>query len=270
MAEFINDSIILKGRMKKDSVTFYVKQGRTIMRSSISEQPKRRSRGQFMTRQRLAHSTSLWKRLKKPVQPLFAGGANAYGRFNSLMRKLPVAYLTKDEHHHDCTLLLPEMPVSDGVLPDIEYFLGEVGGRPALLTSLRLASHRSTMMGRLCARGGGLAGCDTLRLYRLEQTVRPQGPWVDVEVEEWDLTGKDAAHPFSGIEMCEVDGRLALVGEVLGDANRGWALVPVAGNRSSSQTVVTRCRLYEEYTTEEALQRSAESYGGLTGETEEE
>ena len=44
----------------------------------------------------------------------------------------------------------------------------------------------------------------------------------------------------------------------------GWALVHVRQGAYSAQTVVTRCTLYEQYTTEEALQRAAESYGGLT------
>ena len=51
---------------------------------------------------------------------------------------------------------------------------------------------------------------------------------------------------------------------------RGWALVRVRpssapeAERCSTQSLVTRCRLYEQYTTEEALQKAAESYGGLT------
>ncbi len=42
------------------------------------------------------------------------------------------------------------------------------------------------------------------------------------------------------------------------------ALVRVEGGRCSSQSLVTRCRYYEQFTTEEALQEAAESYGGLT------
>ena len=180
-------------------------------------------------------------------------------------RKLPVVYLTKQEHVYDSALLLPGMPVSDGVLPDIEYRLGEVGGRPALLTSLRLSSRGATLPHRLCTRGGALAGYDTLRLYRLEQTMREHGPGVEVKVEDWHLADSEEEQPFGGIALCDVEGCLALVGEVFADELRGWALVRVAGDRASSQTVVTYCRLYEDYTTEEALQRSAESYGGLTG-----
>jgi hypothetical protein len=38
----------------------------------------------------------------------------------------------------------------------------------------------------------------------------------------------------------------------------------VEGERCSSQNLVSRCRYYEQYTTEEAMLAAAESYGGLT------
>ena len=36
------------------------------------------------------------------------------------------------------------------------------------------------------------------------------------------------------------------------------------GERCSPQTIVTRCTLYKQYTTDEALETAADSYGGLT------
>ncbi|MBP5562600.1 MAG: hypothetical protein J6X51_01030 [Bacteroidales bacterium] len=44
---------------------------------------------------------------------------------------------------------------------------------------------------------------------------------------------------------------------------KGWALVRLQGKNCSSQGIVTRCKVYEQYTTEEALQTAAKSYGGL-------
>jgi len=41
---------------------------------------------------------------------------------------------------------------------------------------------------------------------------------------------------------------------------------PTSDSHTSRQRVVTRCTYYERYTTEEALQAAAKSYGGLTGE----
>ena len=68
----------------------------------------------------------------------------------------------------------------------------------------------------------------------------------------------------SPAEMTEVDGTLALVGEGFADTMTGWALVHVRGQQWSSQTAVTHCTYYEQFTTEEALQEAARSYGGLT------
>ena len=66
------------------------------------------------------------------------------------------------------------------------------------------------------------------------------------------------------LDMTVVDGHLALVNEEFADEMKGWALVQVIGERCSPQTIVTRCTLYQQYTTEEALQIAAKSYGGLT------
>ena len=60
------------------------------------------------------------------------------------------------------------------------------------------------------------------------------------------------------------DGPLILKGEEYADPMKGWALVRVLGDQCSPQTIVTRCTLYQQYMTEEALQTAAKSYGGLT------
>ena len=64
--------------------------------------------------------------------------------------------------------------------------------------------------------------------------------------------------------MTAVDGRLALVSDGFADSTKGWALVRVIGDRCSPQTIQTRCTLYQQYMTDEALQRAAKSYGGIT------
>jgi hypothetical protein len=65
-------------------------------------------------------------------------------------------------------------------------------------------------------------------------------------------------------DMAVVDGRLALVGDEFADEMKGWALVKVIDDRCSPQTIVTRCTIYQQYTTEDALEKAADSYGGLT------
>ena len=128
--------------------------------------------------------------------------------------------------------------MSDGILPMVKQELGEVNGVPALLTDLKVENRSEHAK---------------LRLYTAVQTLEYEMPRVRFtmrEVSWWD--------------MAVVDGCLALVGEEFADEMKGWALVKVVDDRCSPQTIVTRCTLYQRYTTEEALERSADSYGGLT------
>ena len=71
-------------------------------------------------------------------------------------------------------------------------------------------------------------------------------------------------HEVSWWDMTIVEDRLALVGEEFADEMKGWALVRVMDDQCSRQTIVTRCTLFQQYTTEEALEVAAKSYGGLT------
>ena len=68
----------------------------------------------------------------------------------------------------------------------------------------------------------------------------------------------------SRTDMTAVDGHLSLINEEFADDMKGWALVRVVNDRCSPQSIVTRCTFYEQYTTEEALEKAADSYGGLT------
>lgn len=63
------------------------------------------------------------------------------------MLKLPVTYLTKLERNMGGSVMVPGMPVSDGMLSDIEYRLGEVEGRPAILTSLTINENHIGVIG---------------------------------------------------------------------------------------------------------------------------
>ena len=271
MATLKNNLIVLKGRSEKNRMFFYQRGGTTVVRSSSSDQPHRRTRKQFEARQRIANCMGLWKALTMDTTPVLAGGKSSYGRFCTLMRKLPVTYLTKDERLRGAKLLLPGMPVSDGMLPDIEYWLGEVDGQPALLTSLRLKEGARSMASSLYGRGAELKSNERLCLYRLEQTAKVENgkltPRLNVGVEVLDYDSCQEGQPFADIELRDVDGRMALVGDVLGDDMRGWALVRMANDKASSQKVVTRCSLYEQYLKEEAFERAAKSYGGLTNAT---
>ena len=135
------------------------------------------------------------------------------------------------------SFLMPGIPVSDGTLPAVQQQLGEVDGTPALITDLR---HDEYLFN------------EKLWLYTAEQKMEG--------VPRVRFSKRDVSRS----EMTVVDGHLALVGEEFADEMKGWALVRVSDDRCSQQAIVTRCTLYQQYTTEEALQTAAKSYKGLT------
>ena len=251
-----SNAILVNGSLRVAGVTLYTRGDKTIMRVARSRQPKRRSRKQFDMRERMAHSTALWRSLKWAGRPLFTGGDNTYQRFATLANKLTVVYLTAGEHRSGASLLLPSMPLSDGTLPDIGYRLGEVGGQAALLTDLPMTFQRG----------------ESVRFYTLRQTMDHETPrlgaWFDLLVDNGRLattvTSRDATLRPCEVAVTEVEGRLALTGAVFADPLAGWGLVREEHGRCSSQQAVTRCTYYERYTTAAALQAAAESYGGLT------
>ena len=221
--------ILVNARIKKAGITIYTRKGQTIIRPAISDQPPRRTLAQFLVRERMGHN----RRLFNAVQHL---GFINQPQFCALAAKLPALYLTREEHFRGYTLLLPGIPVSCGTLPDIGQRLATVDGTAALLTDLTPA----------------LLGGDRLTMVALEQTRYGGLPKIRA-------TASDA------VDTVLVDGHLALVGDRYGEPDRGWALVRRRRGLCSTQTVVTAATAYREYLTSEALERAAESYGGLTG-----
>ena len=232
--------LLVNGSVRSAGVTFYTKQGRTVVRAAHSMQPERRTRAQFDVRMRIKQTTYLWQILKQSGTTLFYGGKSAYARFASLAFRLPVVYLPSRGPLEGATLLLPEMPLSDGTLPTVKQWLGEVEGTAALLTNLKRDQ---------------LKHGDRLLLYTVLQQVRNECPRVIISVHDVALN-----------EMVTVDGTLALVGEEFADTMRGWALVHVRGEQCSSQTAVTRCTYYQQFTTEEAMLEAVKTSGGLKGQ----
>ena len=236
--------LLLNGSVRRAGVTFYLKQGQMIVRSSRSMERRSCTRQQFIQRQRLRHAIALWQMLSL-CQPMFTQRKTAYGNFVALANRLPVVFVPCKGPLVGASFLMPDMPVSDGSLTPIRQQLGSVAGTAALLTDLRTSDIQRS---------------EKLLLYTAEQRLEGGTPRVRfLRVRE---VGK--------AEFVEVDGHLALTGEEFSDTMRGWALVRVSpsstpgAGRCSTQSLVTQCRLYEQYTTEEALLQAAESYGGLT------
>lgn len=236
--------LLLNGSVRSAGVTFYLKKGQMIVRSSKTVAKRSCTRGQFVQRQRMRHTTALWQQLSG-CRPMFSGGKSTYARFATLANRLPAVFVPCNGPLDGASFLMPEMPVSDGSLTPIKQQLGSVDGIAALLTDLKPSDLRRP---------------EKFLLYTAEQRIEGNKPVVRF------LQVREVAKE----EFTEVGGRLALTGDEFADPMCGWALVRVISSatpgeeRCSTQSLVTNCRLYEQYTTEEALQQAAESYGGLT------
>lgn len=237
MAKQTTTGLLLNGSVKSSGVTFYTRNGQTVVRSAHSVQPRRRTRKQFDMRMRMKHSIALWKMLKY-ADPMFSGGKNPFTQFASMANLLPVVYLSCRGGQMGASLLLPDMPVSAGPLPTVTQRLDTVDGHPALVTGLKASA---------------LQNGDTMRLYTIRQDTTDDTPRIRATVREVAMG-----------EFREVDGCLALVGDEFADTMKGWALVRVHGDRCSTQAVQTNCEYYRQFTTEAALKEAAQSYGGLT------
>ena len=228
--------LVIPSKVRIGGVTFYKRQGQVIGRVSESMEKRSNTQPQFRQRQRMRHTIALWKMLRF-CETMFTERGNAYQNFASLANRLPVVYVERILMDQ-ASFLMPGIPVSDGTLPTLQQELGEVDGVPALITNLSY---------------GESYFHEKLWLYTAEQKI--DGPLPRVRFSKRDVTRS---------EMTKIDGQLALVGEEFADDMKGWALVRVDDTRCSPQTIVTRCTLYQQYTTEEALQVAAKSYGGLT------
>ena len=223
-------------KMRIAGITFYLRNGQVVGRASSTHEKRSNTLPQFIQRQKMRHTTALWKMLRY-CDVMFTERRTAYQNFASLANQLPAVFVAKRQMDQS-SFLMPGIPMSDGILPMVKQELGEVNGVPALLTDLKVENRSEHAK---------------LRLYTAVQTLEYEMPRVRFtmrEVSWWD--------------MAVVDGCLALVGEEFADEVKGWALVKVVDDRCSPQTIVTRCTLYQRYTTEEALERAADSYGGLT------
>ena len=172
---------MLVGSLRTSGVTTYLKQGKLITRSSTAYQKRSNTMPQFVQRQKMRHSVSLWMMLKY-CKTMFTQRPTAYNNFMSLANRLPVLYVDKLNDQ------------ASSAVPRVRFSMREISSQ----------------------------------------------------------------------EMTVLKGCLAMVSEEFADEMKGWALVRVIDDRCSAQTIVTRCTLYQQYTTEEALQAAAKSYGGLT------
>ena len=229
--------LVIPNKLRIAGVTFYKRQGQMVGRVSKVSGKRSNTLPQFMQRQKMRHTVALWQMLKF-CDVMFTGPRNAYQEFASLANRLPAVYVPNDGKMNQASFLMPGIPVSNGTLQTGNVRLGEVDGAPALITGLNAVEWTRY---------------ERLLLYTAMQCVEDGLPRV-----------RFSMHEISRSDMIVVDGLYVLKGEEFADDMKGWALVDVVNDRCSPQRIVTNCTLYQQYTTEEALEKAADSYGGLT------
>ncbi len=280
MAKSKNNTLGFTGRIRGAGVTFFRRGGKTYARVSTRTAPNKQSVKQFINRERMRHSIALWHCFYSSDKPLMetSGSLTAYNAFLRANSALPTVYLTKQQAVQGAALLMPGMVVSEGRLPKVEYdFALLAGGERVVLTNLLTGIDASTtqeltiscnddLRQLLCTnhRNPQLMPGDRVRFYRFEQWLEGDCPTVTITCCEMALDN-DPRHiqELRDWRFYSHEGRLAIGGA--DDENMGWAVVLYSDkeHRASTQQVLTTCRLYEQYTTDEALQRAAESYGNV-------
>lgn len=280
MAESKNKNFGFNGRIRGLGVTFYRRGGKTFARISTRSTSNKQSLGQFKVRERMRHSIALWKSFNTPYEPLMetTGTTTAYNAFLRANSALPTVYFTKQQAMQRTALLMPGMVVSEGRLPAVEYDFAvlESGERIVLtdlMTGIDEGETRELNIGcnddlrqLLCSssRNPQLMPGDKVRFYRFEQRIQDNCPTVKITCCELALDNDPRQNPaLQGWQFYSHEGRLA-IGDA-DDENTGWAVVLFGEKEQSASTqkVLTTCRLYEQYTTDEALAQAAESYGNV-------
>ena len=280
MAESKNNTLGFTGRIRGAGVTFFRRGGKTYARTSTRTAPKRQSVKQFINREKMRHSIALWHCFYVPYKPLMETSENqtAYNAFLRANSALPTVYLTKQQARQGAALLMPGMVVSEGRLPAVEYdFAVLESGERIVLTDLMTGIDEGEtreltircnddLRQLLCSRSRNpqLMPGDKVRFYRFEQRIQDNCPTVKISCCELALDNDPRQNPtLRNWRFLSHEGRLAIGGA--DDENRGWAVV-IYGEKeqsASTQQVITTCRLYEQYTTDEALAQAAESYGNV-------
>ena len=249
-------------------------------RISTREVPNRQSMNQFKTREKMRHSIALWKSFYSPYKPLMttSDGTIAYNAFLRANSVLPTVYFTKQQARQGAALLMPGMVVSEGRLPAVEYdFASLPSGERVVVTNLLTGIDAEVTQPLVIAsdadlynllgstrRNPQLMPGDRVRFYRFEQQLKGDCPTVKIACCEMVLDNDPRHNPaLRGWQFYSHEGRLALGGA--DDENTGWAVVLFGEKEqnASTQKVLTNCRLYEQYTTDEVLQQAAESYGNV-------
>ena len=110
--------MMIPKRMHIAGMTFYLRNGQLVGRESYTPQKRSRTLPQFIQRQKMRHTTALWKMLRY-CDLMFTERRTTYQNFATLANHLPAVYVTKGLMDQ-ASFLMPGIPMSDGILPMVK------------------------------------------------------------------------------------------------------------------------------------------------------
>ncbi len=251
---------------KVGNIRYYVKAGKTYSRSSSSDVSNPRTLSQMAVRCRLANMKAVYNVIAWHLRKCFEGANAATSVYNLFVGRssytTPI-YLTKEQKIEGYAIAA-EYCVSEGSLPPIKYQMSESGilkssivvGNAAIsgmsigdLSKLIIENNHSFKAG------------DSLTFFALKQIDFMGTPYVKLEPAQITLNPNDANPlPATGFDMV-VDGCLAAdCSEQVGCY--GWIHARKDGKKVSTQYLVANdLDLIEQFSSDEALQDAAASYG---------
>ena len=102
--------LLIPKKLRIGGVTFYQRGGQVIGRVSESMEKRSNTLPQFIQRQKMRHTTALWKMLRL-CELRFTQRANAYQDFASIANGLPVVYVEKKFADHNLVCILVELHI---------------------------------------------------------------------------------------------------------------------------------------------------------------
>ena len=84
--------LLIPQSLRIDGITYYQRGGQLIGRTSASREKRSNTLPQFIQRQKMRHTTALWKMLRY-CETMFTGRPNAYLDFASIANSLPPVYV---------------------------------------------------------------------------------------------------------------------------------------------------------------------------------
>lgn len=259
---------------KLDGATYYMRNGKMVIRRSKNDRPNpTKSVAQASSRMKWNNVQRLWSTFPKEWKPIFqnrkAGSSNYNAFMSENMHTTPI-YFTRQEQQSFATVLVP-LQVSQGILPEVA---AEFNGQELVssITVGNLSVNDNTTLGQLAKaivkHNRDFCQGDTLTFVVGEQMEEDGMP--KVYFRTFDLTlDTNSEMPLSQA----VEGKRGfdiVNGCIACGITTGAATWVHSRQNQGGETIVSSQSLWCEnadtiakYSTEEALTRAQQSYGGI-------